>query len=88
MVRESGDVQSQLGSQLPAPVINVDWADGWLRGTMKGDIGTEDAARRPYSIDLSLRLRGSALNGGASAVAMPSKRAGFALTQWVELTKH
>jgi hypothetical protein len=65
----------------------VRWHDGYLSGRMTGDIGAEDANRRPYLLSLTLKLRGAALNGPASAVSLPGRRPGNALTQWVELKK-
>ncbi|MGH9718851.1 MAG: serine hydrolase domain-containing protein [Bryobacteraceae bacterium] len=84
---KSGEVRAQLGQQAATQLENVRWRDGAFSARMTGDIGTEDAARRPYSLSLSLRLRGSVLNGGATAMSLPGKRAGNALTQWVELRR-
>lgn len=86
-VLESGDVHARLGSQLRTLLNDVRWQDGCLSGRMTGDIGAEDANRRPYLLDLTLKLRGAALNGPASAVSLPGRRPGNALTQWVELKR-
>jgi hypothetical protein len=53
----------------------------------QADIGTEDANRRPYTLQFHLKLRGPVLNGPASAVSDPGNHTGNALTQWVELRK-
>ena len=86
-VLESGDVHARLGSQLKTLLNDVRWQDGYLSGRMTGEIGTEDANRRPYLLNLTLKLRGAALNGPVSAVSLPGRRPGNALTQWVELKK-
>jgi hypothetical protein len=88
MFLESGDVHAQLGGQLRTLLNSVQWQDGYLSGRMMGDIGTEDANRRPYLLSLTLKLRGKdVLNGPASALSLPGPRPGNALTQWVELKK-
>ena len=61
--------------------------DGYLRGKMMGDIGTEDANRLPYHLHLVLKLRGRVLNGSMIAMSQPGKRAGNALSHWVEVRK-
>jgi hypothetical protein len=86
-ILESGDIHAQLGGQLTMLWNDVRWDDGWLSGRILGNIGTEDAGRRPYALSFSLKLRGDVLNGPASAISLPGRRAGNALTQWVELKK-
>ncbi len=54
---------------------------------MPGDIGTEDAARRPYLLHFALKLRGNVMNGPASAITIPGGRVGNALTEWVEVQR-
>jgi CubicO group peptidase (beta-lactamase class C family) len=84
-IRADGDVHAQIGKQLKTLLSEARWEDGSLHGVMAGDIGTEDANRMPYSLSLTLKLRGNVLNGPASAISLPGKRVGNALTQWVEL---
>jgi Beta-lactamase len=86
-ILESGDVHAQLGGQMRMLWNDVIWRDGYLSGRMPGNVGTEDAGRRPYFLSFSLKLRGNVLNGAASAISVPGRRAGNALSQWVELTK-
>jgi CubicO group peptidase (beta-lactamase class C family) len=86
-ILESGDVHAQLGSQMKMLWNDVTWRDGYLSGRMPGSVGTEDAGRRPYFLSFSLKLRGDVLNGAASAISLPGRRAGNALSQWVELKK-
>lgn len=85
--KQSGDVHAQLGSQLKTLVNNVTLKDGYLTGRMMGDIGTADANRRPYELVLSLKLRGDVLNGAITALSLPGKRVGNALSHWVELAR-
>ncbi len=66
---------------------DVKWANGTLSGRMLSDIRTEDANRRPYTLLLTLKLRGTELNGPISAISLPGKRVGNALTSWVEVKK-
>lgn len=86
-VLESGEVQAKLGSQFRTLLDSPSWENNTLSGRMTGDIGTEDANRRPYYLQLSLKLRAKVLNGPASAISQPGGRVGNALTQWVELKK-
>jgi hypothetical protein len=84
-ILESGAVHVRLEKQLETLLTNVRWRDGWLRGQMRSDIHTPDAERRPYQLDLTLKLRGRVLNGPASAIRLSGRRAGNALTSWVEV---
>lgn len=86
-IRADGDVHAQLGKQLKTLLNDVRWDDGSLHGVMIGDVGTEDANRMPYSLALTLKLRGNVMNGPASAISLPGKRVGNALTQWVEMNR-
>jgi CubicO group peptidase (beta-lactamase class C family) len=67
-IKSTGDVHIQLGSQLKALVNDVKFQDEELKGVFVGDIGTEDANRRPYRLHLDLKLRGETLNGCVIAV--------------------
>ena len=77
----------RVGRQFQMLLNNVKWEDGYLSGEMLSDIHTEDANRRPYFLELTLKLRGNVLNGPASAISLPGARAGNALTSWVEVKK-
>jgi CubicO group peptidase (beta-lactamase class C family) len=84
---ESGDVHARLGGRLQTLLNDVTFREGRLEGRMMGDLGTEDVNRRPYVLSLALHLRGNTLNGGMTALSLPGRRAGNALTHWVELKK-
>jgi len=78
---------ARLGSQLETVLNDAEWNDGVLTGRMLGDIGTEDASRRPHTLSLRLKLRDGKLNGSISALSLPADRAGNALSYWMELEK-
>jgi CubicO group peptidase (beta-lactamase class C family) len=86
-IKRDGDVHARLGTQLQTLLNRVALRDGYLTGTMMGDIGTEDASRTPHALGLTLKLRGSVLVGGVTAMSLPARRVGNALTHWVELKK-
>jgi hypothetical protein len=54
---------------------------------MIGDIGTEDANRRPYHLHLDLLWRGEVLNGAVTAISVSEKRMGHAFSHFAELRK-
>jgi hypothetical protein len=85
--KDSGDVHARLGDQLKTLLNDVRYRDNRLFGRMAGDLGTDDANRRPYYLHVEMVLRGPVLNGAVSAVSRPGKRAGNALSHWVELNK-
>jgi CubicO group peptidase (beta-lactamase class C family) len=85
--KESGDVHASLGDQLLTLLNDVTFDNGYLRGKMMGDIGTEDANRLPYYLHLELKLRGRVQDGSMIAKSQPGKRAGNALSHWVEVRK-
>ncbi len=86
-IKTDGDVHARLGAQLQTLLNRAALRDGYLTGTMMGDIGTEDASRTPHTLSVTLKLRGGALVGGITAMSLPAKRVGNALTHWVELKK-
>jgi hypothetical protein len=86
-VNESGQVLARIGTQLQMLVNDARWENGFLVGRFLSDIRTEDANRRPYSLLLTLKPRGAVLNGPVSAISLPGKRAGNALTSWAELRR-
>jgi CubicO group peptidase (beta-lactamase class C family) len=85
--KKSGDIHAQLGAQLKTLLNDVSFKNGYLGGRMMGDIGTEDANRKPYHLHVVLKLREQALNGVLIAISLPGQRLGNALSHWVELKK-
>ena len=86
-IDESGDIHARLGDQLWTVVNQPVFTNETLTGQMSGDIGAEDANRRPYSLHLKLKLRGNTLNGTVAALSLPGKRVGNALSNWAELKR-
>ena len=86
-VRASGEIVARLGTQFKTLLDEVNWHEGELTGSMHVTQSFEDANRRPHYLHLTLKLRDGNLNGAASFISQPGKRAGNALTQWVELKK-
>jgi CubicO group peptidase (beta-lactamase class C family) len=84
--KPSGDIHARLKDQLWALLNDARLMDGRLSGKMLGNIGTEDANRRPYDLHLDLKLRGNVLNGSITAISLPT-RLGNALSHWVEVKK-
>jgi CubicO group peptidase (beta-lactamase class C family) len=82
-----GDVHVEVAGQLKTLLNDVRFEDGNLTGRFAGEIGTEDASRRPHFIALDVMLRGDSLNGAATAISNPGRRAGNALTSWIELKR-
>lgn len=80
-------MHARLGTQLTTLLNRPNFQDGSLTGVMSGDIGTEDANRTRYVLSLSLKLRGERLTGGITALSLPGKRVGNALTYWTELKR-
>ena len=89
----SGAARVDFDGKGSQPLEEVLFRDGWLSGMFAGDVGTADANRyRPNSIELALKLRGDALEGGAT-VSSPAQRPHIegmtmTLTHWVRLKRH
>lgn len=94
-IKSGGDVFLNLGTQLKALVNDVKFSDGELKGVFVGDIGTQDANRRPYRLHLDLKLREETLNGCVIAVThieqgeggAPGRRVGNALSYATEVKR-
>ena len=86
-VQEDGDIHVRMAGQLATLLNDVQYSDGELLGAFAGDVGTDDANRRPYHVALRLKLRGDLLNGSATAISLPGKRPGNALSYWIELRR-
>jgi hypothetical protein len=85
---ESGEIQLQMKGQLRTLVNGARFEEGYLRGSVGGDIGTDDAnRRRPYNLHLKLKNRGEALNGSITATSLAGKRVGSVLSYWIELKR-
>jgi hypothetical protein len=81
-------VVAEQAGQLVFPAgESPEFKDGYLTGQMTGDIRTEDANRTRCILGVSLKLRRNVLNSGITALSVPAKRPGNALTYWAELKK-
>jgi hypothetical protein len=81
--RPSGEIQVQLGKQSPTPVREARLEGEAFSGKMDGDLGTEDARRRPYILEWDVTLRGDVLNGTLYATTKTTRP--LRLGYWVEL---
>jgi CubicO group peptidase (beta-lactamase class C family) len=84
--KDSGEVTAILGKQAETPVREVKYLDRILLGRMQGDIGVEDAARRPYDLDWDLTLVDDRLCGVLYAIGKENAR-GLLLPYWAELKR-
>lgn len=87
LIKDSGDVHVKLGEQLTTLLDDVSFVDGYFKGRMACDIGTEDVNRLPYHLYVELRHRDKVLNGSLIAKSLPGQRQGNALSHWVELLR-
>jgi CubicO group peptidase (beta-lactamase class C family) len=82
----AGQVSAGLKGQHSSVVKHIEFQDGWFKGSMAGQLDNDDVSwPGPHVLDLSLKVRGDVLTGGASTTS-ESWRAG-ALTHWVELRR-
>jgi CubicO group peptidase (beta-lactamase class C family) len=87
VIREEGGVFVQLGGRPWTVLDQATFTDGVLTGLFSGDVGTEDANRRPYNLRLEVRQRGEVLNGSLIALSLPGKWIGNALTHWIKVER-
>ena len=84
-ISSTREIHVKIGSQdglLQQAVVE----DGHVYGVVRGDVGTPDAPRPPYNLEIELYLRGDTLAGAATTRALPGKE-GPALPYWVTLRK-
>jgi CubicO group peptidase (beta-lactamase class C family) len=82
-----GDLKLKLGSALTTLLNHSTLRNGLLTGQLSGDIGTEDANRRPYRLHLRARLRGEKISGALTAISLPGQKPGNALSHWIEMSR-
>jgi CubicO group peptidase (beta-lactamase class C family) len=85
-VLESG-ARVRLAEQPPVNLEQATFDGTYLRGSFRGDLGTEDTNRTDHELVLELRVRGEVMNGSLIALSLPAVRVGNALTHWVELRR-
>lgn len=85
--KPDGDVQIKMGGQLKTLLSQSRLNSDVLTGQFAGDVGTDDANRRPYHLHLRLKLREETMNGSVTAISLPGSRSGNALSYWLELQR-
>ncbi|HEY2839377.1 MAG TPA: serine hydrolase domain-containing protein [Pirellulales bacterium] len=86
-VQEDGDVHVKLDDQLETLLTGARFRDGWLRGRLRANLGTEDVNRTKHELHLEVKLRDDVLNGSLIATSYREPRVGNALTHWIEVKK-
>jgi len=86
-VKPDGDIHVGLEEQLLTVLNSSRLHNGRLTGVFSGDIGTDDANRRPYQLHLDANLRGAEINGSLTAISLPAAKGGNALSYWVGLQR-
>lgn len=84
-IQPDGDVHLQINRQLKTLLNQPHFSNGVLTGISLGDVGTDDANFRPYQLHWELKLRDGRLTGGVTAMSLPARKPGDALTYWTEL---
>jgi CubicO group peptidase (beta-lactamase class C family) len=79
----NGELQVQLGRQAKTAIREARLAGTAFSGKLDGDIGTDDAGRRPYELEWNATLRGDVLNGTLYATTKTTRA--LRLGYWVEL---
>lgn len=85
--RPDGQVLARLSGGLTTLLNNSRLSDGELTGVFLGDIGTDDADRRPNHLHLRVKLRGETMNGSLTAISLQARKPGNALSYWTELRR-
>jgi CubicO group peptidase (beta-lactamase class C family) len=83
--QQSGEIRVQLGKQTKASIREARLEARSFTGSMDGDIGTDDARRRPYLLQWDVTLRGDVLNGTLYATTRTTRP--LRLGYWVELRR-
>lgn len=86
-VHPDGDVKVRFAGQLLTLLNQSQLKDGLLTGLFAGHLNTADANRRPHQLHVRLRLRGEVLNGALTAISLPGRKPGNALSHWAELRR-
>jgi hypothetical protein len=79
-------IEAQIASQTPVQLSDVRTKQSYIYGAARGDLGTSDAARPPYDIQIEVYLRNGKLTGAATAVPRPDED-GPELPYWVSLNR-
>ena len=85
--REDGDLHARLGDHWWTLVNEPRFTDGWLTGTLRGELPVDPTLHAPYDLHLDLKRRDDVLNGAVIAQTRPGERIGDALSHWAELRR-
>jgi hypothetical protein len=83
-IPRAGDIRVQLGDQPATTMRDPRFNGAEFTGAMDGDIGTDDARRRPYELQWDLTLRDDRITGTLYAMAKPAIKRSLRLGYWVE----
>jgi CubicO group peptidase (beta-lactamase class C family) len=82
---DTGEIEVQLGKHPKVSVREARLQDSAFSGKMDGDVGTEDAHRRPYILEWNLTLRGDVLDGTLYATTRTTRP--LRLGYWAKLQR-
>jgi len=82
-----GEVRAKLGSQPAALLDKASVGDSSVYGFLPGEVGTDDAPRPPYNLEVDLTLRGDTLAGAATTRELRTGERGALLPYWMELKR-
>lgn len=82
-----GDIKVRFAGGLVTLLNGSALNDGLLTGVFTGELPSADAKYRRHQLQVRLRLRGETLNGAVTAVSLPGRKAGNALSHWAELKR-
>lgn len=83
-----GLIRAKFGEQLPTLVSQARFEKGYFDGDLNARVPNSETLRYSYSVHLSLKLRGTTLNGAATAIGdNDNQRVRNALTHWITLDK-
>lgn len=82
--RENGEIHLQVENQPRTLLDNVRYDGERISGHFQSSLGTEDAERRPYLLQLNAVVGEDAINGALTAISLPGERLGNALSSYIE----
>jgi CubicO group peptidase (beta-lactamase class C family) len=82
-----GEVHAKLGSQPTALLDKASVGERSVYGLLPGEVGTDDAPRPPYDLEVDLTLRGDTLAGAATTRELRTGERGALLPYWIELKR-
>jgi hypothetical protein len=86
-ISPSGEVHAKLGSQPGVLLEKASFEERSMYGLLPGEVGTDDAPRPPYNLEVYLTLRGAALAGAATTRELRTGERGALLPYWMELKR-